>query len=95
MAPQKHWLFLQTTEFNSQHLHGVSQLSVTLVPGVVHPLLTSVGTRHACDAHTYIHTYIHTCRQNPPTCQNKINQSKTNKQTTIQVSGSSRKLQDS
>ena len=37
--------------------YGNSQLSATSVPGIWYPLLASVGTRHTCDIHTYIHTH--------------------------------------
>lgn len=40
----------------SQDPLGCSQLSVTIVPG---NLMPSMGARHTCAAHTYIHIYIH------------------------------------
>ena len=42
--------------FSSQHPHGGSQLSITPVPGICHPLVASMGTRHKV-VHTDIQTY--------------------------------------
>lgn len=41
--------------FDSQHLHGHSQLPATSVPGNPDDFLTFVGTKHVCGALTYTH----------------------------------------
>lgn len=49
--------------FDSQHLHGDSQLCVTPVPRNLTPLPLSAGTRHA---------HIHTCRQSTLHIKQKV-----------------------
>ena len=50
-------------QFDFQYPCGDSQLSITPVPGVQFPLLTSVGIWHACSIQAYIqatHKQTHT-----------------------------------
>jgi hypothetical protein len=52
---------------SSQHPHGGSGASVTAVPGMLTSFMTSVGTRSAGGAHTYMQA---------DTCTHKVNKSK-------------------
>lgn len=47
-------------EFSSQHLHGCSQLSVTLASGDLMPSFGSMGTDYAYSVHIYILANTHT-----------------------------------
>lgn len=47
--------FSTEPEFDSQHVHGESQPSITHVPGDQCPLLASRNIRHACSTQTYMH----------------------------------------
>lgn len=55
LSVEEHLLLLSRTWVRFQHQHGLSQPSITSIPGDQCPLLTSAGvlliTRHVCGAH--------------------------------------------